>query len=86
MRPCVLTRTAGLRRRHASHPRPEFLARALHGIGAAGLSATTRIDCILVGSIDPLHEEIVREQFAVGPDGRTPGLRRRGLLRALRGR
>jgi hypothetical protein len=63
---------------------PEFLARALRGIDAAGLSATTRIDCILVGSIDPLNEEIVREHFAVGPDGDRRVGNLQAILRAKR--
>lgn len=58
---------------------PEFLARALSGIDAAALSATTRMDCILVGSVDPLHHEIVSEQFAVGPEGDQ----REGNLQAI---
>jgi hypothetical protein len=45
---------------------PEFLARALPGVDAAALSATTRIDTLLVGPVDPLRHEIVTEQFAVG--------------------
>lgn len=58
---------------------PEFLARALSGIDAAALSATTMMDCILVGSVDPLHHEIVSEQFAVGPEGDQ----REGNLQAI---
>jgi hypothetical protein len=58
---------------------PEFLTRALRGIDAASLSATTRIDCILVGSVDPLRQEIVGEQFAAG----LHGDRREGNLQAV---
>jgi hypothetical protein len=45
---------------------PEFLARTLAADDAAVLSSTTRMDCIIVGSVEPLHHEIVSERFAVG--------------------
>ena len=63
---------------------PEFLARALSGIDAAALSSTTRMDCILVGSVDPLHHEIVGEQFAVGAEGDEREGNLQGILRAKR--
>jgi len=58
---------------------PEFLARALPRVDAAAFSATTRMDAILVASVDPLHEEIVTEHFAVGLDAD----RREGNLQTI---
>lgn len=48
---------------------PKFLGRVLPGTDVAALSATTRIDCILVGTVAALEQDIVSEPFAVEADG-----------------
>jgi hypothetical protein len=63
---------------------PEFVAGALPGLNAAALSATTRIDCVLVGSVEPLRREIVSEPFSVETDSGLHEGNLQGILRAKR--
>jgi hypothetical protein len=64
---------------------PGFLSRALPGIAtAAALSATTRLDCIVVGSVNPLQYELVTERFGAGPESGIREGNLQGLVRAKR--
>jgi hypothetical protein len=45
---------------------PEFLARALPGVDVTSLSATTRLDCVLVGVQRTLEAELTARAFAAG--------------------
>jgi hypothetical protein len=48
---------------------PEFLARAVPGVDVSSLSATTRLDCILMGVQHSLEAELTAREFGVGDDG-----------------
>jgi hypothetical protein len=48
---------------------PEFLSRAVAGVDVQVLSATTRLDCVVVGVLTALQHELKDELFAAGDDG-----------------
>ncbi len=50
---------------------PGFLSRAVAGVDVQVLSATTRLDCVIVGVLTALQHELKDELFAAG-DGRQP--------------
>jgi hypothetical protein len=46
--------------------RPDFVSRALAGVDVGALSATTRLDCVIIGVRSALEYELVTESFASG--------------------
>lgn len=47
---------------------PEFLSRAIPGVDVVSLSATTRLDCVIVGVVHSLEDELLANQFGAGED------------------
>ncbi len=48
---------------------PDFLAGALPGFDVTSLSATTRLDCVIVGVEHLLHAELTAREFSVRDNG-----------------
>lgn len=48
---------------------PDFLAGALPGVDVTSLSATTRLDCVVIGVQHLLHAELSAREFGTGDDG-----------------
>jgi hypothetical protein len=61
---------------------PEFLARALPGFDVIALSATTRLDCVLVGVQRTLEAELTAREFGAGHDDAVYEGNLQGIVRA----
>lgn len=61
---------------------PEFLARALPGVDVTSLSATTRLDCVLVGVQRTLEAELTAREFGAGDDEDVHEGNLQGIVRA----
>ena len=61
---------------------PGFLARALPGIDATSLSATTRLDCVIVGVHHSLEAELTAREFGAADGGRIYEGSLQGIVRA----
>jgi hypothetical protein len=63
---------------------PEFLTHALPGIDAQALSASTSLDCVLIGVLHTLEFELATERFAAGSGLRNHEGSLQGIVRARR--
>jgi len=61
---------------------PEFLACALPGVDTTSLSATTRLDCVLVGVQRTLEGELTAREFGAGDDEAVYEGNLQGIVRA----
>lgn len=61
---------------------PDFLAGALPGVDVTSLSATTRLDCVVVGVQHLLQAELSAREFAVGDDEAVHEGNLQGIARA----
>lgn len=61
---------------------PDFLSRAVAGVDVQALSATTRLDCVIVGVRGALEYELTTESFASGPDSAYHEGTLQGIVRA----
>jgi hypothetical protein len=63
---------------------PEFLTHALPGIDAQALSASTSLDCVIIGVLHALEFELTAEPFAAGPGLQNHEGSLQGIVRARR--
>jgi hypothetical protein len=68
--------------RHTLVKEPEFLARAVPGVDVTSLSATTRLDCVLVGVQRTLEAELTTREFGAGDDEDVHEGSLQGIVRA----
>ncbi|MHB8718540.1 MAG: hypothetical protein ACYDAC_06575 [Candidatus Dormibacteria bacterium] len=61
---------------------PEFLANALPEVDITSLSATTRLDCVVIGVQRTLEAELSTREFAAGSDHETYEGSLQGIARA----
>jgi hypothetical protein len=61
---------------------PDFLSRAVAGVDVQALSATTRLDCVIVGVRSALEYDLVTESFASGAGPAHYEGNLQGILRA----
>jgi hypothetical protein len=61
---------------------PEFLGGALPAIDVTGLSAQTRLDCVVVGVQHSLEAELTAREFGAGSDGAVHEGSLQGIVRA----
>lgn len=61
---------------------PEFLSRAVAGVEVQALSATTRLDCVIIGVRRALEDEVQRETFAAAAGAAYYEGNLQGILRA----
>jgi len=61
---------------------PEFLARVLPGVDVTSLSATTRLDCVLVGVQHSLEADLTAREFGAGEDAGVYDGNLQGIVRA----
>lgn len=61
---------------------PEFLAGALPAVDATSLSASTRLDCVLVGVQRSLEAELTTREFGAGDDQAVYEGNLQGIVRA----
>lgn len=63
---------------------PEFLTYALPGIDAQAMSASTSLDCVIIGVLHALEFELAAERFAAGSGVQNHEGRLQGIVRARR--